>query len=63
MFRNSAISDELYDIQDGDDFGNGPVNSMMDNEKMDDFVKAFELGLEKKRKPAQKVGIENFVEE
>ena len=63
VFRNSAISDELYDIQDGDDFGNGPVNSMMDTEKMDDFVKAFELGLEKKRKPVQKVGIENFVEE
>ena len=47
----------------GDEFGNGPVNSMMDTEKMDDFVKAFELGLEKKRKPVQKVGIENFVEE
>lgn len=63
VFRQSAISDELYDIQDGDDFGNGPVNSMMDTEKMDDFVKAFELGLEKKRKPAQKTGIELFVEE
>ena len=63
VFRQSAISDELYDIQDGDDFGNAPVNNMMDTEKMDDFVKAFELGLEKKRKPAQKTGIELFVEE
>ena len=63
VFRQYAISDELYDIQEGDDFGNGPVNNMMDTEKMDDFVKAFEIGLEKKRKPAQKVGIENFVEE
>ena len=63
VFRQYAISDELYDIQEGDDFGNGPVNNMMDTEKMDDFVKAFELGLEKKRKPEQKVGIENFVEE
>jgi len=63
VFRNSAISDELYDIQEGDDFGNGPVNNMMDTEKMDDFVKAFELGLEKKRKPAQKTGIELFVED
>jgi hypothetical protein len=63
VFRNSAISDELYDIQEGDDFGNGPVNNMMDTEKIDDFVKAFELGLEKKRKPAQKTGIELFVED
>jgi len=63
VFRQSAISDELYDIQDGDDFGNAPVNTMMDTGKMDDFVKAFELGLEKKRKPAQKVGIENFIED
>jgi hypothetical protein len=63
VFRNFAISDELYDVQEGDDFGGSPVNNMMDTEKMDDFVKAFELGLEKKRKPAQKVGIENFVEE
>lgn len=63
VFRQSAISDELYDIQDGDEFGNAPVNNMMDTEKMDDFVKAFEMGLEKKRKPAQKTGIELFAEE
>lgn len=63
VFRQYALSDELYDVQDGDDFGGSPVNNMMDTDKMDDFVKAFELGLEKKRKPTQKVGIENFIEE
>ena len=62
-FRQYALTDELYDTQDGDDFGGSPVNNMMDTEKMDDFVKAFELNLEKKRKPAQKTGIELFVEE
>lgn len=63
VFRQSAFTDELYDVQEGDDFGGSPVNNMMDTHKMDDFVKAFELGLEKKRKPAQKTGIELFVEE
>jgi hypothetical protein len=61
VLKNSIISDEMYNLQDGDD--DVSMASMFDNEKMNDFVKAFEEGLEKKRKPSQKVGLEKFFEE
>lgn len=61
VLKNSIISDEMYNLQDGDD--DVSMASMFDNDKMNDFVKAFEEGLEKKRKPAQKVGLEKFFEE
>ena len=63
VYKNSAISEELFDLQDGDVFDGGPTNNMFENEKMSDFIKSFEDNLEKKRKPAQKVGIDKFVEE
>lgn len=63
VFKQSAISDELYELQDGDEFDGGTVGSLYDNEKMSDFVKTFEENLEKKRKPAEKVGIDKFIDE
>jgi hypothetical protein len=63
VFKQSAISDELYELQDGDDFDGGAVGSLYDNEKMSDFIKTFEENLEKKRKPVEKVGIDKFAEE
>lgn len=63
VFKQSAISDELYELQDGDDFDGGATGSLYDNEKMSDFIKTFEENLEKKRKPVEKVGIDKFVEE
>jgi len=63
VFKQSAISDELYELQDGDEFDGGTVGSLYDNEKMSDFVKMFEENLEKKRKPAEKVGIDKFIDE
>jgi hypothetical protein len=63
VYKNSAISEELFDLQDGDMFDGGPTNNMFENEKMSDFIKSFEDNLEKKRKPAEKVGIDKFVEE
>ena len=62
MFRQYAITDELFEFQDGDDMSVSSGN-IMDSDKMDDFIKAFESNLEKKRKPAQKTGIELFSEE
>jgi hypothetical protein len=63
VYKNSAISEELFDLQDGDMFDGGPTNNMFENEKMSDFIKSFEDNLEKKRKPAEKTGIDKFVEE
>jgi hypothetical protein len=63
VYKNSAISDELFELQDGDMFDGGPVNNMFENEKMSDFIKSFEDNLEKKRKPQEKIGIDKFVEE
>jgi DNA-directed RNA polymerase specialized sigma24 family protein len=63
VYKNSAISDELFELQDGDIFDGGPVNNMFENEKMSDFIKSFEDNLEKKRKPQEKIGIDKFVEE
>lgn len=63
VYKNSAISEELFDLQDGDMFDGGPVNNMFENEKMSDFIKSFEDNLEKKRKPAEKIGIDKFIEE
>lgn len=63
VYKNSAISEELFDLQDGDMFDGGPTNNMFENEKMSDFIKSFEDNLEKKRKPAEKTGIDKFIEE
>lgn len=63
VYKNSAISEELFDLQDGDMFDGGPTNNMFENEKMSDFIKSFEDNLEKKRKPAEKIGIDKFIEE
>lgn len=63
VYKNSAITDELYDMQDGDDFSGGSVSNMFENEKMSDFIKSFEDNLEKKRKPQEKIGIDKFIEE
>ena len=62
MFRQYAMTDELFEFQDDDDMSVSSGN-IMDSDKMDDFIKAFESNLEKKRKPAQKTGIELFSEE
>ena len=63
VFKNSMVSDEMFYMQDGDDFDGQGMDSHVDNEKMNDFIKSFEEGLEKKRKPSQKVGLEKFFEE
>lgn len=63
VLKNSLISDELFNMQDGDDFDGSTVENFVDNEKMNDFIKSFEEGLEKKRKSSQKVGLEKYFEE
>lgn len=63
VYMQSAITEELFNLQDGDDGEGVVMNTMFDNEKMSDFVKSFEEGLEKKRKPVEKIGIDKFVEE
>lgn len=63
VYKQSAITDDLYELQDGDEFDGGAVGSMYDNDKMSEFVKSFEEGLEKKRKPIEKVGVEKFIDE
>lgn len=63
VYKQSAITDELFELQDGDEFDGGTVGSMYDNEKMSEFVRSFEEGLEKKRKPQEKIGIDKFIEE
>lgn len=63
VFKNSMVTDEMFYMQDGDDFDGQNMESHIDNEKMNDFIKSFEEGLEKKRKPSQKVGLEKFFEE
>lgn len=63
VFKNSMVSDEMFYMQDGDDFDGQGMDTRVDNEKMNDFIKSFEEGLEKKRKPSQKVGLEKFFEE
>ena len=63
VYMQSAIADELFNLQDGDDGDSVVMTNMFDNEKMSDFVKAFEDNLEKKRKPQEKIGIDKFIEE
>lgn len=63
VLKNSLISDELFNMQDGDDFDGSTVENIVDNDKMNDFIKSFEEGLEKKRKSAQKVGLEKYFDE
>ena len=63
VYKNSMITDEMFHMQDGDDFDGQGMESHVDNEKMNDFIKSFEEGLEKKRKPSQKAGLEKFFEE
>jgi hypothetical protein len=63
VFKQYAITDDLFDIQDGDEFDPSAMVSMFENEKMHDFVKSFEEGLEKKRKPQPKAAIDKFIEE
>lgn len=63
VYKNSAITDELFDMQDGDNADGVTMINVFDNDKMNDFVKNFEDNLEKKRKPVEKIGIEKFTEE
>jgi len=63
VYKNSMVTDEMFYMQDGDDFDGQGMDSHVDNEKMNDFIKSFEEGLEKKRKPSQKAGLEKFFEE
>lgn len=63
VLKNSLIYDELFNMQDGDDFDGSAVENIVDNDKMNDFIKSFEEGLEKKRKLSQKVGLEKYFEE
>jgi len=63
VFRQYAISDELFEMHEGDDISVVSSSGIMDSDRMDDFIKAFESNLEKKRKPSQKTGIELFAEE
>lgn len=62
VLKNSLIYDELFNMQEGDDFDGSTVENIVDNDKMNDFIKSFEEGLEKKRKSNQKVGLEKYFE-
>jgi hypothetical protein len=63
VLKNSLVYDELYELMEGDDYDGVSLENMMDNDKMNSFVKSFEENLDKKRKPNKKIGIENFIEE
>jgi hypothetical protein len=63
VYKNSVVTDEMFYMQDGDDFDGQNMESFIDNEKMNDFIKSFEEGLEKKRKPSQKTGLEQYFDE
>jgi hypothetical protein len=63
VLKNSVITDEMFELMDGDDYDGMSLENFLDNDKMNTFVKSFEEGLEKKRKPQQKIGIDRFIEE
>lgn len=62
--ENSFIFSELADHMEGHEADSGlPRSNFFDNEITSEFVKSFETSLEKKKKPTEKVGVEQFIEE
>jgi len=62
--QNQFIFSELIDSVEGHEADSGmPKSNFFDNEITSEFVRAFESSLEKKKKPAEKVGVEKFIEE
>lgn len=62
--QNQYIFSELIDSVEGHEADSGlPKSNFFDNEITSEFVRAFETSLEKKKKPAEKVGVEKFIEE
>lgn len=60
--ENSLILNTLSDHNDFDDDSHDMPRFEMDNQNMDDFIRNFEEGLEKKKKK-RKQGLEIFIEE
>lgn len=56
--KHFALTEELFDTQDVDSDEYSNV-SFADNEKVNEFIKSFEEGLEKKKK-VSKVGLDKF---
>jgi len=62
--QNQFIFSELIDSVEGHEADSGmPKSNFFNNEITSEFVRAFESSLEKKKKPAEKVGVEKFIEE
>jgi DNA-directed RNA polymerase specialized sigma24 family protein len=62
--QNQYIFSELIDSVEGHEADSGMAKSnFFDNEITSEFVRNFESSLEKKKKPAEKVGVEQFIEE
>jgi len=62
--QNQFIFSELIDSVEGHEADSGmPKSNFFDNEITSEFVRAFESSIEKKKKPAEKVGVEKFIEE
>lgn len=63
--QNSFIFSELSEHMSGHENENGGLtnSSFFDNEITSEFVRSYENSMEKKKKEAKKVGIEQFIEE
>lgn len=61
-FENSYLMDELVEHGDQDDIDFRPAFLDMENENTNDFIRAFESNLDKKRKK-RKQGVEKFIED
>jgi hypothetical protein len=60
--ENSILFNEMFDVTDGDDGEYRVSTSDLDNENMSDFIKTFEINLDKKRKKRKK-GLEKFIDD
>lgn len=60
--ENSLIMDELYENGENEDVDFIPAYVDMENENMNEFIRAFEINLDKKRKKRKK-GLDKFIED
>jgi len=61
-FENSLIMNTLIEQNEFDDTEYSPVQSEFDNDNMNDFIRAFEENIDKKKK-IRKKGVELFLDE
>lgn len=63
VLKNSMVVDEMFSMQEGDDGDVVQFDTMVDTDKMNDFIKSFEDNLEKKRRPTAKVGLQQYFDD